>query len=86
MLVMGGFTRKYTGPICSSISFMNTVNKSDKMAKALTDKLVYQWVAERLKVDKLGDGIRYNLEHLDASSRVTQRDEAKARLTRRIRT
>ena len=82
-LVMGGATRREEGRqvIRSSINFLNTVNKSKEMTKALASKTVREWVGNRLEAY----GVReepavYRLQHLDADSNVAQREQAKAQL------
>ena len=82
-LIMGGATRKEEGRqvIRSSINFLNTVNKSKEMAKALESKTVRKWVASRLDVYGVREKpVVYRLQHLDADSNVAQRDQAKAQL------
>ena len=82
-LVMGGATRREEGRqvIRSSINFLNTVNKSKEMTKALASKTVREWVGNRLEAygvrEELAD---YRLQHLDADSNVAQREQAKAQL------
>ena len=82
-LVMGGATRKEKNRqvIRSSINFLNTVQKSKEMTKALVSKTVRKWVGSRL--DSYGvteePGV-YLLQHLDADSNVAQREQAKAQL------
>ena len=48
---MGGATRREEGRqvIRSSINFLNTVNKSKEMTKALASKTVRKWVGNRLE-------------------------------------
>ena len=82
-LVMGGATRKGENGqvIRSSINFLNTVNKSKEMTKALGSTTVRDWVGSRLDAY----GVReepavYRLQHLDADSNVAQREQAKAQL------
>ena len=82
-LVMGGATRKEGDKqvIRSSINFLNTINKSKEMTKALESKTVREWVGSRLD----GYSVReepavYRLQHLDADSNVAQREQAKAQL------
>ena len=83
-LAMGGATK---GPedeeinIQSCIAFMNTVDKSDNMVKALDTEPVRNWLRDRmLEMDTGRAPAAYKLAHLDASSNVTQREEAKASL------
>ena len=71
-------------PIKSCIAFMNTVDKSKNMAEDLQTPAVKQWVQDWLH-DHAPDGAPktaadYSLEHLDASSNVTARDNAKRKL------
>ena len=82
-LVMGGATRKGEARqvIRSSINFLNTVDKSKEMTKALESKTVREWVGSRL--DAYGvkeEPAVYRLRHLDADSNVAQREQAKAQL------
>ena len=79
-LVMGGATR--TDDECgiavkSCIAFMNTVEKSKNMAKDLQTTTVRDWLAQRTG-DRAPAG--FALEHLDATSNVAKRDNAKRRL------
>ena len=61
----------------SCIAFMNTVNKSKQMAAHLQSQKVRAWL-----IEKIGDksAVQFTLEHLDATSNVAARDQAKARL------
>jgi len=82
-LVMGGATRKGEDRqvIRSSINFLNTVDKSKEMTKALESRTVRDWVGSRL--DAYGvkeEPADYRLQHLDAQSNVAQREQAKAQL------
>ena len=83
-LAMGGATEHQgdaSVSIKSCIAFMNTVNKSKHMAAELASQPVYNWVQTRL--DQAGSksgGVRFSLQHLDATSNVTQRDGAKGNL------
>lgn len=61
----------------SCIAFMNTVNKSKNLAANLQTDAVRGWLAERL-ADR--EPALFTLEHLDATSNVAQRDNAKQRL------
>ncbi len=66
----------------SCIAFMNTVDKSKNMAQDLQSKAVKQWVQKWLH-ENSANGKRvsdYRLEHLDATSNVTERDHAKFKL------
>ena len=83
-LTMGGATQG-TGnglvPIKSCIAFMNTVDKSKNMAKDLATAPVRNWLQGWLNDNQQGlTAAHYRLEHLDASSKVADRDDAKARL------
>ena len=83
-LSMGGATQdRESGivPINSCIAFMNTVDKSKNMAEDLQTENVKQWVQKWLW-DNVGNcGVKdFTMEHLDASSKVTARDNAKRRL------
>ena len=83
-LAMGGATKGRQDEeinIQSCIAFMNTVDKSDNMVKALDTDPVRNWLRDRMQemdADKVPGA--YTLDHLDASSNVTKREEAKARL------
>ncbi len=88
-LAMGGATQQRGGrsltngtvPIKSCIAFMNTVDKSDNMAKALQTPAVRDWLQGWLDERQPGQtAAAYTLEHLDATSNVTARDNAKRRL------
>ena len=80
-LAMGGATQnreRGTVPIKSCIAFMNTVDKSKNMAQDLETDAVQQWVQGWLNEN--GDGrtaAPYSLEHLDATSNVATRENAK---------
>ena len=83
-LSMGGATQDKENsiiPIKSCIAFMNTVDKSKNMAEDLQTENVKQWVQKWLQ-DNIGNQRlnNYSLEHLDASSNVTARENAKRRL------
>ena len=83
-LAMGGATKGREDEeisIQSCIAFMNTVDKSDNMVKALDTEPVRNWLRDRMQ--EMGTGkapAAYTLDHLDASSNVTEREEAKAKL------
>ena len=83
-LAMGGATQNRgegTVPIKSCIAFMNTVDKSKNMKDALQTSGVRKWLQDWL--DDYQDGqtaAQYTLEHLDATSNVTARENAKHRL------
>ncbi len=68
-------------PIKSCIAFMNTVDKSKNMAEDLQTPAVNKWVHEWLRDNAKGQhAAHFSLEHLDASSKVTARDNAKKKL------
>ena len=83
-LAMGGATKGREHEetnIQSCIAFMNTVDKSNNMVKALDTEPVRNWLRDRMRemdTDKVPAA--YTLDHLDASSNVAKREEAKARL------
>ena len=83
-LTMGGATQQRgdgTVPIKSCIAFMNTVDKSQNMAEALQTPAVRNWLQGWLNDHQEGQtAASYTLEHLDATSNVTARDNAKRRL------
>ena len=83
-LVLGGATNTPDGNeavIKSCISFMNTVEKSKGMAEHLQSQTVKNWVQRWLNDNRDGQiASDYSLEHLDASSKVTTRDQAKKQL------
>ena len=83
-LAMGGATQQRddgTVPIKSCIAFMNTVDKSRNMADALQTPAVRNWLQGWLNDHQEGrTPASYTLEHLDATSNVTARDNAKRRL------
>ncbi|MYJ68907.1 MAG: hypothetical protein F4087_10420 [Gemmatimonadetes bacterium] len=62
-------------PLRSCIGFLNTIARSKTMTAVLQSEAVRDWIDKRI-----GNAAHYDLEHLDASSSVTQRDEAKRRL------
>ena len=85
-LAMGGATQA-TGDrevlIKSCIAFMNTVDKSKNMAKDLQNDTVKEWVQGWLTENADGQAMAdYSLEHLDATSNVAARDNAKAQAGR----
>ena len=85
-LAMGGATQNReqgTVPIKSCIAFMNTVDKSKNMKDALQTDAVREWLQDWLD-DNEDQRIAasYTLEHLDASSTVTARENAKLRLAK----
>ncbi len=60
---------------------MNTVDKSKEMAKKLQAETVRNWVQKWMKDNRADqETAHYQLEHLDASSNVTARENAKSRL------
>ena len=78
-LTMGGGARTPVGgrvPLRSCIGFLNTIARSRTMTEVLSSDAVRQWVAKQVPAP----APRYRLEHLDASSPVAVRDEAKRRL------
>ena len=83
-LAMGGATQgRENGnvPIQSCIAFMNTVDKSKNMAQDLQTDAVRSWLQDWLHDNREGQvAARYTLEHLDATSNVTARENAKRRL------
>ena len=82
-LVMGGATRREEDRqvIRSSINFLNTIDKSKEMTKALASKTVREWVGDRLEAFGVAEApADYRLQHLDAGSNVAQREQAKAQL------
>ena len=83
-LAMGGATQGEEDgnvPIKSCIAFMNTVDKSKNMAQDLTHQHVRKWLQGWLRDNRDGQiAAEYSLEHLDATSNVTARDNAKRRL------
>ena len=78
-LVMGGGALAPDGdrvPLRSCIGFLNTIARSKTMTTVLQSDPVRKWVAKQV-----GEPApTYTLEHLDASSPVAKRDEAKHRL------
>ena len=81
-MAMAGATRTDTAAAVnleSCIAFCNTVAKSKEMAKVLCSDTVRDWVARRLPDGQAA--APYTLEHLDATSPVSRRDEAKMRLS-----
>ena len=86
-LVMGGATTNVPDGqdvvVKSYISFMNTVAKPKAMSQQLQSDTVRNWVQRWLDDNRGGQKIaNYTLEHLDASSSVSTRDNAKAKLGR----
>ncbi|MCY3991879.1 MAG: DEAD/DEAH box helicase family protein [Caldilineaceae bacterium] len=83
-LAMGGATwseESGTVPIKSCIAFMNTVDKSKNMTKDLQEPFVKEWLQDWLTEFGSGrEAADYALEHLDATSNVSSRENAKRRL------
>ena len=83
-LAMGGATRHPEHsdvPIKSCIAFMNTVDKSKNMSDDLQSATVRQWLQEWMSLNRDGQtAAPYRLEHLDATSNVAARDNAKRKL------
>lgn len=83
-LAMGGATQggeEGDVAINSCIAFMNTVAKSKEVADRLQTAPVRQWVQDWLHSNSGGQSAKdYKLEHLDATSKVLERDAAKLRL------
>ena len=86
-LVLGGATRaeaqEFGGqpPVVEScIAFLNSVEKSKAMAAALQTEQVTEWVARWMADNGAGSAVPFTMEHLDASSSVSERDEAKVHL------
>ena len=83
-LAMGSATRHPEHgdvPIKSCIAFMNTVDKSKNMADDLQSATVQQWLQEWMSLNRDGQPpAPYRLEHLDATSNVATRDNAKRKL------
>ncbi len=78
-LAMGGGALAKDGtsvPLKSCIGFLNTIARSKTMTAVLQSDAVRDWIAEQTG----GFASGYGLEHLDASSSVAKRDEAKRRL------
>ena len=67
--------------IQSCIAFMNTVDKSKNMAKDLQSDTAREWIQKYLDDNLPGrQAGQYKLEHLDASSNVLLREQAKGNL------
>ena len=83
-LAMGGAAQNRDAnpvPIQSCIAFMNTVDKSKNMARDLQTGAVRTWLQDWLRDIRKGrQAAWYSLEHLDATSNVTARENAKSRL------
>ena len=84
-LVMAGATNspdaEEPAPVQSCIGFMNTVAKSNEMAKQLQSDTVRNWLTRWMQENRNGQQpATYRLEHLDASSNSLKREDAKRRL------
>ena len=83
-LVMGGATQDGSSEgvsIQSCIAFMNTVDKSKNMTQDLQSDTVKNWVQRYLDDNLPGKKTAdYTLAHLDASSNVLARENAKGKL------
>ena len=83
-LAMGGATvdmENGSVPIKSCIAFMNTVDKSKNLARDLQQPMVRDWLQGWLNEHSGGQAAAaYSLEHLDATSNVSQRENGKRRL------
>ncbi len=85
-LAMGGATHARENengavPIRSCIAFMNTVDKSKNMADDLQTEAVRKWLQDWLRNNREGQSAaRFTLEHLDATSNVSARENGKRRL------
>ena len=78
-LAMGGGAVNRNGesvPLKSCIGFLNTIARSKAMTDVLQSDAVRKWISKQTS----GQVAHYKLEHLDASSSVAKRDEAKRRL------
>ena len=85
-LAMGNATQQDDDPekqvaVQSCIAFMNTVDKSKNMAKDLQSDTARKWIQKYLD-DNLPSrqAAQYELEHLDASSNILLRDQARGNL------
>ena len=87
-LAMGGATQSRENgsvPIKSCIAFMNTVDKSKNMAQDLQTGAVREWLQDWLRDNREGqNAAQFTLEHLDATSNVTARDNAKQKLAEAV--
>ena len=83
-LAMGGATvdtENGNVSIKSCIAFMNTVDKSKNLARDLQQPIVRDWLQGWLNEHSGGQSAAaYSLEHLDATSNVSQRENGKRRL------
>ncbi len=79
-LAMSGATRNKASSsvaIASCIGFMNTIEKSKTMVKSLLETEVRNFIKKWFKKNQLdGEPARYNFRHLDASSNITERQQA----------
>ena len=79
-LAMSGATRAPDAEtdvaLSSAIGFLNTVKKSETMARYLQTGKVRQWLKDRCN----GNAAHFTLEHLDARHNVAARDSAKRKL------
>ena len=79
-LAMSGATRAPDAEtdvaLSSAIGFLNTVKKSETMARYLQTDKVRQWLKDRCN----GNAAHFTLEHLDAKHNVAARDSAKRKL------
>ena len=83
VLAIGGGTKnddRSDVDIKSCIAFMNTVDKSKNMVKDLQTDKVREWLQNWMRDVNGRPAAGYTLEHLDATSNVTARDNAKRRL------
>ncbi len=85
-LAMGGATQTEDDrsvPIKSCIAFMNTVDKSKNMAAELEKPFVRDWLQKWLVENADGrQAAAYKLEHLDATSNISRRENGKRRLAK----
>ena len=78
-LAMGGGAVNRNGesvPLKSCIGFLNTIVRSKTMTDVLQSDAVRDWIAKQIQTTVTD----YKIEHLDASSPIAKRDEAKRRL------
>ncbi|MCY4067519.1 MAG: DEAD/DEAH box helicase family protein, partial [Acidimicrobiaceae bacterium] len=79
-LAMAGATRspglESDVALSSAIGFLNTVKKSETMARYLQTDKVRRWINDRTN----GSASRFVLEHIDAKHNVASRDNAKSKL------
>ena len=85
-LAMSGATRsksKGSVKVGSCIAFMNTIKKSENMARSLNEEGVRTFIEQWFKANGIAHGpAPYRLRHLDAKSNVTTRQEALRELDR----